>query len=133
LKIRRLQVSTQDLIELVKIDTNISSPTEIEEALDPEAFYKALKITIDGSDEEDIKLAFNNFAFDSSVKNSFVKGDKSIIYSIISDGETNPRTEKEKIIAFIDKNKLQICENYCSTEISNKLNWIRKIEEYFDK
>lgn len=131
LKIRRLQVDNLGEIILSKLDTNTSAPTEIEEALDPNAIYNALKLAIESSDNEEIKLAFAKFKFDKSVKNSFVKGDNSIIYPVMSNGE-NPRIEKEKIIQFIDTNKLLICQNYCLQNIDNKPNWINKIEEFFN-
>lgn len=132
LLIRRLQLNANDDIELVRLDTNINFPTEIEESLVPKAFYEALKQTIQMSDDENAKKSFEKFKFDESVKNSYVKGDNSIIFPSISDG-TNPRTEKENITNFIDKNKLSICENYCRIEIEETPIWITKIEEYFDK
>ena len=101
-------------IELHKIDTDIKYPTEIEESLDSSSFYEALKITIETSKDENIIDVFNKFDFDSDSKNSFIKGDNSIIYpksEVKFDG--NPQKEKEKIIDFINKNKKKICDNYC--------------------
>lgn len=133
LKMRRLQVMENSQIELHKIDTDIKYPTEIEEALDPTSFYEALKLTIENSKDENIISVFNKFDFDTDSKNSFIKGDNSIIYpksEVNFDG--NPQKEKEKIIEFINKNKKMICDNYCSLDIIIKPKWISTIENYFN-
>lgn len=132
LRIRRLQLNAKNDIELVRLDANINFPTEIEESLVPKAFYEALKETIEQSEDDETKKSFEKFQFDENVSNSYVKGDNSIIFSIISDG-SNPRTEKENIVKFIDSNKLKICYNYCKMEINETPNWVTKIAEYFDK
>ncbi len=131
LRLRRLQVMENNSIQLHKIDTDIKYPTEIEEALVPEPFFKALKLTIEQSTQDDVKEAFSKFAFDPGSKNSFIKGDDSIIYSIGGLGE-NPRKFKEKISKFIDSHKKEICDNYCNIEINEKPKWIDKIEDFFE-
>ncbi|WP_281299394.1 AAA family ATPase [Flavobacterium limnophilum] len=134
LKMRRLQVMETSKIELHKIDTDIKYPTEIEEALDSKIFYEALKETIDESSNLEIKEIFYKFKYDEESVNSFVKGDKSIIYpdtSAIFEG--NPSKDKDKIISFIENNKKEICKNYCSKDEIPKPQWIIKIEDFFNK
>lgn len=134
LKMRRLQVMEDSKIELHKIDTDIKYPTEIEEALNSEAFYKALKLTINDSKNEEIKEIFSKFKYDNESTNSFIKGDKSIIYPDTSSFfEGNPSKDKDKIINFIDQNKKEICKNYCNISEIAKPEWIIKIEEFFKK
>lgn len=128
--IRRLQVNNNNEIELIRIDNNISYPTEIEEALNPKAFYNALKNTIENSNDDKVKEAFEKFKFDDKIKNSYIKGDNSIIYPVITDG-SNPRLEKEIISYFVDNNKLEICNNYCEQIIDETPKWISEIEIYF--
>jgi len=121
-------------IELHKIDTDIKYPTEIEEALDSKAFFQALKKTINESEEEQIKEIFSKFEYDVDSLNSFIKGDKSIIYpSNTAKFNGNPLKEKESIIEFIDEHKKEICKNYCDIDEIIKPNWIEKIEEFFNK
>jgi ABC-type cobalamin/Fe3+-siderophores transport system ATPase subunit len=128
--LRRLQVNNNNEIELIRIDNNISYPTEIEESLNPLAFYNALKTTIENSTDEKVKEAFYKFKFDENIINSYIKGDNSIIYPVINDG-SNPRIEKEIISNFVDKNKLEICNNYCAQDIAETPKWINEIEKYF--
>ena len=134
LKMRRLQVMENDKIELHKIDTDIKFPTEIEEALNSKAFYEALSITIEESEDEIIKNIFKKFKYDEESINSFIKGDKSIIYpdtNSVFDG--NPLKDKEIIIDFIDNFKKEICSNYCEIDEIPKPDWINKIEDFFNK
>jgi len=135
LKMRRLQVMEHtNKIELHKIDTDIKYPTEIEEALDSKTFYQALDKTIKESDNPEIESVFYKFKFDAESKNSFIKGDKSIIYpDTTAVFEGNPSKEKDKIIDFINENKKEICKNYCNASEIPKPEWITKIEEFFNK
>ncbi len=134
LRMRRLQVMENNKIELHKIDTDIKYPTEIEEALNSKAFYEALSITIEGSENEIIKNIFKKFKYDEESINSFIKGDKSIIYpdtNAVFDG--NPLKDKEIIVDFIDNFKKEICSNYCKIDEVPKPDWINKIEDFFNK
>ena len=131
LKLRRLQVLENKEITLHKIQTDIKYPTEIEEALIPLPFYNAVKSVVDSSDDLQVKQAFSKFDFDVDSVNSFIKGDHSIIYSNGS-STGNPRIDKEIITEFIDKNKKAICDNYCEQEITDKPNWVNKIEAFFN-
>ncbi len=134
LRMRRLQVMENNKIELHKIDTDIKYPTEIEEALNSKAFYEALSITIEGSANEIIKNIFKKFKYDEESINSFIKGDKSIIYpdtNAVFDG--NPLKDKEIIVDFIDNFKKEICSNYCKIDEVPKPDWINKIEDFFNK
>ncbi len=134
LKMRRLQIMENSNIELHKIDTDIKYPTEIEEALNSKAFYESLKKTIEESNNENVKEIFNKFKYDEESINSFIKGDKSIIYpNTTASFEGNPLKEKEKIYEFIEKNKKEICKNYCKIKEIPKPEWINKIEDFFNK
>lgn len=131
LKIRRLQLEENQEITLHKLETDIKYPTEIEECLIPDAFYNALKITIEESNNEDVKETFSYFGFDDEAKNSYVKGDQSIIYPVKVEDGKNPNRAKEQIIEFIESNKKLICTNYCKLDINTKPKWIEKIEKFY--
>jgi energy-coupling factor transporter ATP-binding protein EcfA2 len=136
LKICRLQMAeSSKKIELHKLDSKIfDTPTEIEEVLNPKAFYSALKKTIEESKNDEIIATFNNFSFDENSSNSFIKGDNSIIYPNKSANfEGNPSHEKTKIINFINNHKKEICQNYCGIDNIPKPEWINEIEDFFKK
>ncbi|REC50292.1 AAA family ATPase [Chryseobacterium pennipullorum] len=134
LKMRRLQVMDNQSIELHKITTDIKYPTEIEEALDPNGFYEALSNIIKNSGREDIQGIFGKFKFDEKSKNSFIKGDNSIIFPDSSQNIVgNPKHLKDEIAKFIDENKKAICEEYCNLTNLKKPEWITKIEDFFQK
>ena len=128
MRIRRLQSNNQK-IELHHIDSTVHYPTEIEESLVPRAFYNALARCIHESNDETIKECFSKFKFDENAKNSYIKGDDSIIYldptqALVSG---NPKHLKDKVHQFIDNNKSKICELYCEQEIVDKPKWIEGI------
>lgn len=131
LKLRRLQIEESQEIKLHKLETDIKYPTEIEESMDPKAFYLALKETIESSNNEEIKTTFASFGFDEDAKNSYIKGDNSIIFPIKIDEGKNPNRLKDKIVEFIDDNKKLICDNYCKQTIDGKPEWISKIEKFY--
>jgi ABC-type cobalamin/Fe3+-siderophores transport system ATPase subunit len=133
LKIRRLQVEESQEITLHKLETDIKYPTEIEESMIPKAFYQALKKTIKESENEEIKMEFSNFGFDEEAKNSYIKGDNSIIYPTKIEEGKNPNRIKDKIVDFIDSNKKLICKNYCELNIEGKPKWIEKIEKFYTR
>lgn len=129
LLIRRLQVKDNEKIVLDTLENLNRSATEIEECLNPKAFYKALTNTIDKYGDEEIKSLFSNFLFDENSKNSFIKGDSSIIYLMSTSSLTgNPIHFKNQIAEFIDKNKKLICNEYCSLEITEHPSWISDLE-----
>lgn len=133
MRIRRLQSNNQK-IELHHIDSTVHYPTEIEESLVPRAFYNALARCIHESNDETIKECFSKFKFYENAKNSYIKGDDSIIYldptqALVSG---NPKHLKDKVHQFIDNNKSKICELYCEQEIVDKPKWIEGIEKYFE-
>lgn len=130
LRIRRLQVELDQNIALHKLETDMKYPTEIEESLDSKTFYASLKESIETIGNSDINDIFRKFAFDEEAKNSFIIGDNSIIYSMANEGK-NPKADKQAIINFINSNKKDICERYCSSEITFKPNWITKLEDFF--
>ncbi len=131
LRLRRLQVLDNRQITLHKVQTDIKYPTEIEEALIPFPFYNAVKSVINSSNDIQVKEAFEKFDFDIDSVNSFIKGDNSIIFPN-SKCTGNPRIQKEIITEFIDKNKKIICDTYCTQEITEKPEWIRIIEDFFN-
>ena len=130
LRIRRLQVDEKQEIILHKLETDIKFPTEVEETLIPEPFYLALKESIENIGDVTLKNTFEKFAYDEHSKNSFIKGDNSIIYSTATDGK-NPNQSKKEISLYIDKNKKDICERYCNMEISIKPLWISELEKFY--
>jgi hypothetical protein len=72
LKIRRLQVEENQEIKLRKLETDIKFPTEIEESMNPKAFYISLKETIESNGNEEINEIFKSFSFDKDAKNSYI-------------------------------------------------------------
>jgi len=130
LRIRRLQVEPNQNIALHKLETDMKYPTEIEESLDSKAFYYSLKESIETIGDDVINNVFKKFAFDQDSKNSFIIGDNSIIYPTVTEGK-NPNMHKRMIIEFINANKKDICNRYCNREITNKPEWISKLEEFF--
>jgi predicted ATP-dependent endonuclease of OLD family len=134
LKMRRLQVMENQEIQLHKITTDIKFPTEIEESLNPKAFYSALKNVIYRSNNEEIIEIFQKFKFDDKAVNSYIKGDNSIIYPDTSkEIEGNPKHLKDLIAKYIDDNKKAICNEYCKIEGIDKPKWIEEIESFFNK
>lgn len=134
LKMRRLQVMGDQEIKLHKITTDIKYPTEIEESLNPLGFYTALQKTISKYGDSEINDVFNKFKFDDKSKNSFIKGDNSIIYpDTTKDIDGNPKHLKEKIAQFIDNNKKIICGEYCDLPKLEKPKWISDLEIFFNK
>ena len=131
LKLRRLQVEENQEIKLHKLETDIKFPTEIEESMNPKAFYISLKETIESNGDEDINEIFKNFSFDEDAKNSYIKGDNSIIFPNKIDYGKNPNRLKDQIVNFIEGNKKLICDNYCKLTIEDKPEWITKIEEFY--
>ena len=131
---RRLQVMENQEIQLHKITTDIKFPTEIEESLNPKAFYSALKNVIYRSNNEEIIEIFQKFKFDDKAVNSYIKGDNSIIYPDTSkEIEGNPKHLKDLIAKYIDDNKKAICNEYCKIEGIDKPKWIEEIESFFNK
>ncbi|MCG9910445.1 MAG: ATP-binding protein [Flavobacteriales bacterium] len=134
LKMRRLQVMENQEIQLHKISTDIKFPTEIEESLDPKAFYSALETVIKSSGNEKIITVFQKFKFDDKAVNSYIKGDNSIIYpDTTKEIEGNPKHLKDTIAKFIEDNKKKICDEYCKIEEIEKPKWINEIEIFFNK
>ncbi|WP_151805730.1 AAA family ATPase [Acinetobacter bereziniae] len=130
LVIRRLQFN-RDNIELCKLENNNRSPTEIEECLNANTFYRALSQAIISVGDDEIQNIFGNFEFDSEKKYSFIKGDYSIIYpkkDFELDG--NPSKYKDLIFNFVDKNKELICNLYCAIENENRPKWIDELESF---
>lgn len=95
--IRRLQY-LEGNIRLERITNNNRTPTEIEECLDPQGFYTALKNSIEHKGDEEIKNIFQNFIFDKDAHCSFIAGDNSLIY-------LNPNNNWSKQIPKNTKNK----------------------------
>ena len=99
--------------------------------MNPNAFYLALKETIENSENEEVKNIFSCFGFDEESKNSYIKGDNSIIFPIKIEEGKNSNRLKDKIVEFIDNNKKLICRNYCKQTIEGKPDWIKEIERFY--
>lgn len=134
LMIRRLQYH-KGKTTLERITNFNRTPTEIEECLNPLAFYQALSIAINKYADEQLKNIFNNFTFDENSTNSFILGDEAMIYLKPNHNlETqNPQVYKKQIHDFLDKNKSIISEEYCQLEIADTPQWIIKLESLFSK
>lgn len=129
LVIRRLQFN-KDQVELCRLENLNRSPTEIEESLNAKTFYTALSQAIENVGDDDIKLVFSNFVFDTDKKFSFINGDHSIIYpkrDFQLNG--NPATYKIEIFNFVDRNKELICDIYCGLESEIRPKWIEELEK----
>lgn len=121
--IKRLHENEDHLIELKNIEDPTKKATEIEETLEPLLFFNSLKISTEKFGNDSIIECLNAFDFDSTVKNSRIKGDYSIL-NHKGNGRTI-RTDKEMISKFIDDNKENIASIYTSMPRSKeKPNWI---------
>lgn len=115
-------------IELKRIEDPNIMPTEVEEILEPELFYNALKDCIEKYGSNIEQEAFNSFEYDDSVITSRIKGDYSIL-NHLGNGR-NMRQDKELIIAFIDKQKRNIAESYIKApKTGNTPSWVNMIKD----
>lgn len=135
LAIRRLNPDQEhkEKATLLTIENPNRTATEIEDVLEGEKFYKALKNCIENTEDVDLKDAFNSFDFDPNVPNSRIKGDESILNH--KGAGRVLRADKQKLIDFIDQNKGLIAQEYI-TQPNDKLvmpQWISLINDFFIK
>ena len=131
LVLRRLHQEGDQPACIIKCDSDKKNPTEVEEVLEPTLFYESLKKTIDSFGSEKEKEAFSHYVFNTTVKNSRIKGD----YSILQPNEIglNIAEDKKTISSFIDSHKEDIAIIYVShvrTEFIPE--WIKEIKELCD-
>lgn len=131
--IRRLNENPKSHdIELLNIENPNSSPTEMEEILEPSTFYESLLFSIENLGTEEEREAFAAFEFDNAVLNSRIKGDYSIL-NHLGKGR-NMRLDKEVVVNFIDSHKLEIAETYINHPLGfYRPSWIDAIEKLLDK
>ncbi len=133
LRIRRFHtqiVNKHKEVQLAKINARIVNPTEIEDVLNPQQFYNALKTSISNSIDMKVREAFECFTFDPKETLSFIGGENSILVPQPKEGR-NSKEDKQVIIDFIDKNKHLISEEYCKLEQVEVPLWVREIIGYF--
>ena len=131
LVLRRLHQEGDQPACIIKCDSDKKNPTEVEEVLEPTLFYESLKETIESFGSEKEKEAFSHYVFNTTVKNSRIKGD----YSILQPNEIglNIAEDKKTISSFIDSHKEDIAIIYVShvrTEFIPE--WIKEIKELCD-
>lgn len=131
LKIRRLNEQENGEIALVDVDSPTRKETEIEDILNPQQFYEALKASIDQYGTSEDKEAFASFDFDETATHSRIKGDDSILKQNTLD--RNIREDKQRIIDFVDAHKDVIANIYTSTPyVSTPLGWVNKLNALFN-
>ena len=135
LAIRRLNPDQEnkEKITLLTIENPNRTATEIEDILESEKFYQALKNCIFKTEDTDLKDAFNSFDFDPNVPNSRIKGDESILNH--KGAGRIIRADKQKVIDFIAQNKGLIAEEYIIQPKDNLVipQWINLINDFFIK
>lgn len=138
LQFKRLQHVKGEII-LINVDNkNLSEKTLIEDSLEPQLFYTAMKNTIESTSDEALKAAFKNFKFNENATTSKVAGDKSILSPVLKNG-TNPEADKQLIIGFINKLsvKEKLSNEYCSLEFekSKVPEWMTKhlLKSFYDE
>src|SRR5690554_2519197 len=138
--IRRLQIEV-DAIKLITLDQGFmgtNTETELEEALNPVKFFKALKNVIDIHGDirieegamETIKETFSNYQFDENAMFSFIKGEFTFLKSSVG-GRSNGKDLK-MIHLFFNLKKNEICEEYISLEVETSPTWIDEITEFLN-
>jgi len=136
LTIRRLQ-KEDDEIKLVRINNNLNTETELEEALNPKKFFEAFEgvVVSNGArkmSEEGEKIVdlFAHYEFQEDSKLSFIKGEESI-FKQTSLGRNFGKDMKELHLFFDDYKEL-ICENYIAIESEDsRPKWVEEIVTYF--
>ena len=119
-------------IDILPIENPNVVPTEIEEILEPDLFYSALKNCINMYGEPDELDAFMAFELDNTVKNSRIKGDYSML-NHLGNGR-NMRLDKEVVLKFVDKYKHQIAKEYvCNPRTQYTPSWVKLVQEILNR
>ena len=128
LVIRRLQLKN-NTIELVKEEDYNRLPTEVEDSLHPNDFYRSIQMVATELDDKVILKTLSDFSADSSVGHSMIPGDNSmLIYSGLA---KDLKAEKQKIIDFKEDNKQKISLAYRNLSKVTTPNWMKEIEAFF--
>jgi predicted ATP-dependent endonuclease of OLD family len=141
LYLRRLQLD-ENQIKLLKCNQgimNVNTQTEMEESLNPNKFYLALKeaieeygadvLCLDGVDSMD--TLFSYYDFDTEAKFSFIRGEETFLKSNVG-GRSNAKDLKS-IHSFFDKYKDTICNNYIKQVVGDKPQWLEEVILFLDK
>ena len=119
-------------IDILPIDNPNYNQTEVEEILEPQLFYDALRECIKKYGSIAEQDAFDAFELDPSVKNSKIKGDYSML-NHLGNGR-NMRLDKEVIVAFISKMKHEIAKEYIKSPRSiSPPSWVNVICAILDR
>lgn len=112
---KRLQNVKGEIKLLHAKETGYSQKTDIEDSLEPQKFYTAIKAVIEKDADETTKQAFQNFRYNEEAQTSAVEGDESILIPIAKEG-VNPISDKKIVVEFINglENKDKISVVYCS-------------------
>ncbi|RRQ49946.1 hypothetical protein DZC72_05005 [Maribacter algicola] len=129
LKFRRLQI-IDGKVTLVKNEHQARMPLEIEEAIDPNDFFKCLSQTINLHGDEELKKDLINFSVSKNASCSQIKGDYSML--TFNGAASDMISNKEKIMNFIEKNKEKISKEYKELIVTSKPKWMNEIEDYFN-
>lgn len=128
LKIRRWNEQEDGETALVDVNTPSRRETEIEDILNPQQFYNAVKETIDRYGEQEDKEAFAAFDYDNTATRSRIKGDNGILK--LNTLDRNANDDKQRIIAFVDAHKEEIANCYTAHPYSGAaLTWVSKLED----
>ena len=119
-------------IDILPIENPNYNQTEVEEILEPQLFYDALRACIKKYGSIAEQDAFDAFELDSYVKNSKIKGDYSML-NHLGNGR-NMRLDKEMIIGFINKCKHEIAREYAkSPRSTSPPTWVNTIRSILDR
>lgn len=135
LMMRRLQLDSGE-IKLLKLEEgmmNVNTETELEESLNPQKFYTAFSLVIEGDggtnmttcDTETIEAVFNSYEFDPESKFSFIKGEETFLKP--KGGGRRIGKDMKELHFFFDNNKDKICQEYIKLDIGVRPNWINEI------
>lgn len=137
IQLRRLQICKENgkyKVRLINPEKQgqLYEKTEIEDCLDPQIYYQAIKEVIEEIGDENIKEVFYHFTFDESSQTSRISGDNSILIPI--DGTYYKR--KHELIEFLSKpdTKYNIAKKYSkicdNSKVEHQLTY--EILDYFN-
>lgn len=108
--LRRLQIEDNEVKLLNPASGGTYEQTEIEDCLNPKAYYDAISLVINSYGNKQIKDIWSHYEFNTDAKRSRVRGDNSCIRA----KNIKYIDKKLKILEFIetDKNKYLIAEQY---------------------
>ena len=114
-------------IDLVYDNDNYKrNPTEIENALYSKDFFEALNKVYLSKEGDDL----NNYFSVEDKSHSMIRGDHSFI--TFKGNAKDQLKEKNKIIEFINNNKINISNEYAQLENVTQVQWMKEINDYFN-